>query len=69
MTPPQDKTAAFYSGSKRLARAIREANRRAARRHKLLGHAVVVWRDGKVVRIPPEEIEIPAEPNGADPPR
>jgi len=40
-----------------LARAVREA----LRRHKLLGQSVVVWRDGRVVEIPPEEIEIPPE--------
>jgi hypothetical protein len=25
-------------------------------RHKKLGHSVFVWRDGKVVEVPPEEI-------------
>jgi hypothetical protein len=30
----------------------------ALRRHKLLGHSIVAWRNGKIVRIPPEEIEI-----------
>ena len=28
-------------------------------RHKRLGNPIVVWRDGKVVWIPAEEIEIP----------
>jgi len=32
--------------------------RDAFARHKALGYSVVIWRDGKVVEIPPEEIEI-----------
>jgi hypothetical protein len=30
-------------------------------RHKRLGNPIVVWRDGKVVWIPAEEIQIPDE--------
>ena len=34
------------------------AGREALARHKALGQSVAVWRDGKVVVIPPEEIEV-----------
>ena len=34
------------------------ASRDALRRHKALGVPAVVWRDGRVVEIPPEEIEV-----------
>jgi predicted ABC-type ATPase len=37
---------------------LREAVREARRRHKALGESIVVWRDGKVVVVPPEEIEV-----------
>ena len=41
-------------------RAIDEALKRAVRealiRHKKLGESVAVWRDGKAVILPPEEI-------------
>ena len=47
-------------------RAMRKAVREAVLRHKLLGHPIAVSRDGKVVWIPPEEIEIP--PSEEDPP-
>lgn len=40
-------------------RAIRKAVREAGLRHKLLGHPIAVSRGGKVVWIPPEEIEVP----------
>lgn len=42
-------------------RAMRQAVREAIRRHKLLGQPIVVSREGKVVIVPPEEIEIPPE--------
>ena len=42
-------------------RAMCEAVREAIRRHKLLGQPIVVSREGKVVIIPPEEIEIAPE--------
>lgn len=37
-------------------------------RHKLLGQPVVVWRDGKVVWLQPDEIpvEVPERPRSAD---
>lgn len=34
------------------------AGREALARHKALGQSVAVWRDGRVVVVPPEEIEI-----------
>jgi hypothetical protein len=39
--------------------AMKKAVRDALRRHKLLGESIAVSRDGKVVIVPPEEIEIP----------
>ena len=47
-------------------RAMRKAVREAVLRHKLLGQPIAVGRDGKVVWIPAEEIEIP--PPEDDPP-
>ena len=38
--------------------AIYQAGREAVARHKALGQSIVVWRDGKVVVVPPEEIEV-----------
>jgi hypothetical protein len=42
-----------------VERALREAVTQALIRHKRLGTPIVVWRDGQVVWIPAEEIEIP----------
>lgn len=39
-----------------------QAGREALARHKALGIPVVIWRDGKVVEVPPEEIEVQSGP-------
>jgi hypothetical protein len=47
-----------------VQQAITTAVREAVRRHKLLGHPVATMRDGKVVWVPAEEIQLPPETNG-----
>lgn len=51
----------------RAEMALRQAAAQAAAEHKRLGHPLVIWRDGKVVLVPPEEIMVPEIPwlNGA----
>ncbi|MEY3869341.1 MAG: hypothetical protein RLZZ338_3232 [Cyanobacteriota bacterium] len=39
--------------------ALKLAGEKALWQHKQLGNPVAVWRDGKVVWIPPEEIPLP----------
>ena len=41
-----------------LLAAASEAVRQALAQHKARGNSVVVWRDGGVVILPPEEIEV-----------
>lgn len=41
-----------------LFKAMSEAVQETVREHKLLGQPIVVWRDGQVVWVPPEEIEL-----------
>ena len=38
--------------------ALAAGVRAAVRRHKLLGNPIAVWRDGRVVWLAPDEIEI-----------
>lgn len=45
----------------RVRDALRKAVQQAIRYHKLMGQSIVVWRDGKVVEIPPEEIVVDAD--------
>jgi hypothetical protein len=39
--------------------APKEAVADAIAEHKRMGRPIVVWREGKVVKIPPEEIVVP----------
>jgi hypothetical protein len=48
----------------KIQKALREAVQDAVRTHKLLGQPIVIWRDGKVVWVPPEEIEVDEPTNG-----
>lgn len=47
-----------------LDRAMVAARRRVIRQHRLLGVPLVIWRDGMVVEVAPESVELPAEVPG-----
>jgi hypothetical protein len=52
-----DSTPAKRTGDlERIERALRAAVRNALLRHKRDGDPVVVWREGRVVSLPPEQI-------------
>lgn len=51
----------LFTCSECLLEAGRRAVRAAMMDHKRAGHPIAVWRDGQVVWIPAEEIEIPDE--------
>jgi hypothetical protein len=57
---PKDITAIFREGTL-IDAAIRKAARIAWLAHKREGFPIAVWKDGKTVWIPPEEIEVPEE--------
>ena len=48
----------ILSDTQRVTEAVRQAGRDARLKHKQLGVPLVVWRDGKVVEIPPDEIVV-----------
>ena len=45
-----------------IERAFKRAVREALIRHKQAGNPIAEWRDGQVVWIQPEDIELPPEP-------
>jgi hypothetical protein len=45
----------------RILAALRRGVRNALLRHKRAGNPVAVWRDGRVVWVPPEEIPVESE--------
>jgi hypothetical protein len=56
---------ARLADTRRVTEAVREAGRQARLKHKQMGVPLVVWQDGKIVHIPPEEIVVdPPPPKG-----
>jgi hypothetical protein len=52
----------FFRNTERIEKLLQLGVREALRMHKCFGNPIAVWRDGKVVIVPPEEIEIPPDP-------
>lgn len=44
-----------------IAVAFQRAARKAILRHKALGESIVIWRDGRVVEVPPDQIDAELE--------
>ena len=57
-------TEIFIEGTE-IDEAFARAVQLALWRHKQMGVPIVVWRDGKIVEIPPEEIPVHGPPNVA----
>ena len=55
----------FAEDGEEVERILRLAVHHALLRHKRLGNPIAVWKDGRVVIIPPEEIQVtgPHEPS------
>ena len=53
-----DALEALFEDDARLDYLAKAAVRDALREHKRLGQSVVVWQDGKVVTIAPEDIPV-----------
>lgn len=53
--PTADITALMEAGTE-IDKAVKRATRRAVLQHKKLGQSIVVWRDGRVVWIKPQDI-------------
>lgn len=50
-----------FNLSERIDYGVRKGVAKAFLEHKLTGHSIVVWKNGKIVEIPADEIEIPEE--------
>ena len=57
--------AARFADDRAVESTLNRAVREALLRHKRLGESIAVWRDGQVVVVPPEEIVVDEEPDGA----
>jgi hypothetical protein len=45
-----------------IGKILQLAVREALIMHKRIGNPIAIWKNGKVVIVPPEEIEIPPDP-------
>ena len=57
--------AARFADDRAVESTLNRAVREALLRHKRLGESIAIWRDGQVVIVPPEEIVVDEEPDGA----
>jgi hypothetical protein len=57
--------AAILQDGTAIDRAIERAGYDVVRRHRQLGVPLVIWRDGRVVEVPPESVPIPDDDDGA----
>jgi hypothetical protein len=57
--PPTKESLKDIPMDVRAEMALKEAVADAIAEHKRMGRSIVIWRDGKVVKIPPEEIVVP----------
>jgi hypothetical protein len=54
----RDKIEEALADREKLTEALTTGVREALKKHKQAGNPVVVWRDGKIVWLKPEEINI-----------
>jgi len=52
----------FIDHCRDIEKILQLAVREALIRHKRIGHPIATWKDGKVIIVPPEQIEIPPNP-------
>lgn len=57
----QKDIAAIVRDGTAIDRAIERAGYAVVRRHRQLGVPLVVWHDGRVVEMPPENVRIPED--------
>ncbi len=56
MVTPEERSRILNSGTDEITRAFQEAVRRALERHHHAGVPIEIWKDGRIVTIPAEDI-------------
>jgi hypothetical protein len=69
MTQPRLDPETMVRDGAAIDRAIIAARRRVIRRHRQLGIPLVIWRDGKVIEVAPESVDLPEGDVDTEPPR
>lgn len=60
----KDRISALFADPEAMDKVLEQAIRETLRAHKRAGNYVVTWRDGKVLRVAPEDIPVDAESEG-----
>ena len=53
-----NKILSVLKDNDKITQALKKAGKQALLKHKQNGNPIATWQDGKVVWIPPEEIEV-----------
>lgn len=69
MTQPKLDPETMVRDGAAIDRAIIAARRRVIRRHRQLGIPLVIWRDGRVIEVAPESVDLPESDADTEPPR
>ncbi len=67
ISQPRKSIDEVFADPARVQEALARGVEAALRRHKLLGQSIAVWRDGKVVTVPPEDIVVPPDAAAREP--
>ena len=59
MIRPTGQAATILRDGDAIDRAIAATHRRVVLRHRQLNIPLVLWRDGRVIEVPPESVELP----------
>jgi hypothetical protein len=59
-TPKKSRIGQMFAEGTEIERALQQGAQEAVELHRKLGFPIVEWRDGKVVWVPAEELEPPA---------
>ncbi|MDP2167277.1 MAG: hypothetical protein Q8J64_02965 [Thermodesulfovibrionales bacterium] len=54
----RDRIAEAFADPDRITEALAKGVREALMKHKQAGNPIVIWRDGKIVVVKPEEIAV-----------
>jgi hypothetical protein len=69
MTQPRLDPETMVRDGAAIDRAIIAARRRVIRRHRQLGVPLVIWRDGRVMEVAPESVDLPESDADTELPR
>lgn len=56
---PSETIAELLADDDLIEQTLNEAAREAMLRHKREGQAIVIWEDGRIIHVPPDQIVVP----------